>query len=151
MTATKMTPAARKARTTRRTAAMAFYVCATATLAANMYASNHTPVGILTGLWGPLALFVALELLERVPCRGRLGRVRQVAVGVIALMAGWTSYWHLVDVFYAGGADAITAHGMPLTVDLLMAIGRAAMVARPSAPARRKPQAKPVRKLRSVA
>jgi hypothetical protein len=136
-----MTAAQRKARNVKRTSASTFYACAVATLAANVYASNHTVVGVLTGLWGPLALFLSLELLERVPCKGREGMARKVGVGLLAFVAGWTSYWHLVHVFTEGGADTLSRYLLPLTVDVLMAISRAAMVSRPSstrrAPARK--------------
>jgi hypothetical protein len=151
---TKLTPAARKARSTARTAGGTFYATAGATIAANMYASEHTFVGLATGFWAPAALFLSLELMERVPLKGRAGLLRKVGVGVIALIAAWVSYWHLVHLFKVGGADPISAHAMPLTVDVLMAIARGAMVTKaPSRPAVRRPAAKakaPERKLKAV-
>lgn len=150
-----LTAAQRRARTTARVAGSTFYVTGAATVAANMWASEHTFVGLATGFWTPVALFLSLELVERVQVRGRAALLRKVAVGVIALIAAWVSYWHLVHLFKAGGADPVSAHAMPLTVDLLMAIARGAMVAKaaPSRPAaRRKPQAKakPERALKAV-
>jgi hypothetical protein len=151
---TKLTPAARKARATARTAGGTFYATAVATVAANMYASEHTFVGQFTGFWTPVALFLSLEMVERVPVKGRAGTLRKVGVGVIALIAAWVSYWHLVHLFKVGGADVISAHAMPLTVDVLMAIARSAMVTKaPSRPAVRRPAAKakaPERKLKVV-
>lgn len=145
-----LTAAQRRARTTRRTAASTFYATGAATIAANMYASEHTLVGLATGFWTPVALFLALEMVERVPTKGRSGQLRVVGVGVIALIAAWVSYWHLVHIFTVGGADAVSAHAMPFTVDVLMALARAAMhVKVPSLPStRRKPQASNVRELR---
>jgi hypothetical protein len=148
---TKLTAAQRRARATRVTAASTFYSTGAATIAANMYASEHTFVGLATGFWTPVALFLALELVERVPMKGRAGALRKVGVGVIALIAAWQSYWHLVDLFAAGGADVVGAHAMPLTVDLLMVLARSAMhvKAAPSQPSsRRKPQASNVRQLK---
>lgn len=124
---TKLTAAQRRARTTRITAGSTFYATGTATIAANMYASEHTWVGLATGFWTPVALFLALEMVERVPCKGRLGLLRTVGVGVIALIAAWVSYWHLAHMFTLGGAEAISAHAMPFTVDVLMALARSAM------------------------
>lgn len=112
----------------KRTAAVTFYVTAAATLSANVYASNHTTIGVLTGLWGPLALFLSLELVER-SLRVIWARV---AVGFLALVAGWVSYGHLVTVFTEGGADTASRYLLPLTVDVLMAISRVAMVSTPS-------------------
>lgn len=139
-----MTTAQKRARATKRTAAVAFYVPGVATIAANMYASTHTPIGLATGFWTPVALFLGLELLERVPMKGWSGVLRKVGVGALAVVAAWVSYWHLVDIFALGGADAISAHAMPLTVDLLMGIARSTMIHRaPAAPVARK---KPVQK-----
>ena len=140
---TRLTAAQRKARTIRHTAGGTFYATGTATIAANMYASEHSFIGLATGFWTPVALFLALEMVERVPCKGRLGTLRMVGVGIIALIAAWVSYWHLVHIFRLGGADLVSAHAMPLTVDVLMAIARSAMHAKaPSQPSSRRPAAK---------
>lgn len=135
-----LTAAQRKARNTRRTAASTFYATGAATVAANMYASEHTPVGLITGFWTPVALFLALDLVERMPVKrgSKLGILRMVGVGVIAAIAAWVSYWHLVHLFKLGGADIIAAHSMPLTVDVLMAIARGVMTHKPSQPSSRR-------------
>lgn len=150
---TNMTAAQRKAQTVKRTAGSAFYVAAAATVAANVYASQHTWIGAAVGLWTPVAFFVSLELLERVPAGGRAGQVRLVAIAVLSAIAGWTSYWHLVSVLDSAGVhDPVGLYGGPLTVDGLMVIARMAMHHKvPSRPAVRRPAAKtaPV-KLRSV-
>ena len=148
--ATKLTAAQKRAQTTRRVAGSTFYATGAATVAANMYASEHTVLGLFTGFWTPVALFLALEMVERVPVRGRVGLLRKAGVGVIAFIAAWVSYWHLVHIFTLGGADVLGAHAMPLTVDVLMAIARTAMYAKaPSSPSsRRKTQASNVRELR---
>lgn len=148
----RITAAQKRARTTRRVAGTAFYTTGAATIAANMYASAHTPLGLATGFWTPVALFLALEMVERVQCKGRAALLRKVAVGIIAMVAAWYSYWHLVHVFQEGGADTISAYAMPVTVDLLMAIARVTMVHKASPPrtsSRRKTQEK-TRKLQVV-
>lgn len=147
---TKLTAAQRKARTTKYAAGAAFYAGAAASLAANVYASQHSFVGVATGVWSPMAALLALEMLERIPARGAGGVVRKIAVGLVALIAAYTSYWHLVHVFEMADADMITAYAGPLTVDLLMGLARVAMVhktapARPvRSPARKKVQLKSV-------
>jgi hypothetical protein len=142
---TKLTAAQRKARALKFTASSTFYVSAAATIAANVYASEHTWIGAVVGLWPPLAFFFSLELIERIPLKGRQAYVRYVAIGLLAAIAGWTSYWHLVEVVRdAGTTDPVTVYGLPLTVDVLMGIARSVMNHKPapSRPAvRRKPQA----------
>lgn len=154
MNKTKLTPAARKARNLKLTSSTTFYVSAAATAYANAYASQHTPTGIAVGLWTPIAFFLSLELLERVPVKGALGWVRMGFIGFLAAVAGWVSYWHLVEVLRgAGVTDPVALYLMPLTVDMLMAIARMAMNHRPATPAvRRKPaaKAKPARRLTAV-
>lgn len=136
MNKAKLTAAQRRARATRRISGATFYATGAATIGANMYASDHTSIGLATGFWTPVALFLALEMMERVPVKGRMGLLRKAGVVVIAAIAAWVSYWHLVDIFTIGGADAISAHSMPLTVDVLMAMARSSMISKVQAPSR---------------
>jgi hypothetical protein len=135
---TKLTPAARKARTAKITARATFGAGVVVSLAANVYASQHTPIGIAVGLWTPIAFLASMALLENVPARGLAGKLRFTAIVFLALIAGWTSYWHLVEVAQAGGADVLTAHLLPLTVDVMMAIAGTALKSKASAPARKR-------------
>lgn len=123
----KITPAARKARNARRTSRTAFGIGVAVSLAANVMASAHTPIGIAVGLWTPVAFLVSMALLENVPAKGTAGKLRMVAIAFLALIAGWTSYWHLVEVCQLAGADALTAHTLPLTVDVMMALASAGL------------------------
>jgi hypothetical protein len=153
-TKTKMTAAQRKVRNLRRTAGGTFYITAIVTASANAYASAHTLIGITIGLWTPMAFFLSLELIECIPVRkGALSWARLASIGFLALIAGWVSYWHLVEVLEAGGVtDPVAKYLMPLTVDILMAIARGAMNHKvaPSRPSvRRKAQPSNVRQLRS--
>lgn len=152
---TKLTAAQRKVRNLRRTAGSTFYVTAALTAAANMYASQHTPVGLIIGLWTPVAFFLSLEMLERLPVKGNAAKVRVVCISVLALIAGWESYWHLVEVMTAAEVDTVGRYAMPLTVDILMVVSRMAMNQKTSAPARpssrRKAQSSNVRPIRKSA
>lgn len=140
---TKLTAAQRKTRSLKRTAGSVFYVSAAMTVAANIYASQHTLIGGMIGFWIPLAFFFILELLERVPSKGRTGVARKIAIIFLAGIAGWTSYWHLVEVLRDGGVhDPVTLYLAPLTVDVLMAIAREAMKAKTASPARRRTAAR---------
>ena len=119
-----------------------------------MYASQHTVVGLLIGLWTPVAFFLSLELMERMSVKGAAAIGRIIAIGALALIAGWESYWHLVEVMAEGGADTVGRYAMPLTVDILMVVSRMAMNHRaaPAPSSRRRPAAKaaPARKLKVV-
>lgn len=137
-----MTPSAKKARTARRTSTAVFTTGVTVSLAANVYASEHTPIGIAVGLWVPVAFLLAMAMLENVPAKGLAGKIRFAAILFLALVAGWTSYWHLVEVALDGGADTVTAHLLPLTVDVMMALAGPGMKAKAAAPVRRRPAAK---------
>lgn len=139
---TKLTPAARKARTAKLTARTAFGAGVVVSLAANVYASQHNPIGIAVGLWTPVAFLVSMALLENVPAKGLTGKIRFTAIVFLAVIAGWTSYWHLVEVAADGGADVLTSHLLPLTVDVMMALAGSAMKAKAAAPARKRPAVK---------
>jgi len=149
-----MTAAQCKARSLRRTAGTTFYASAIVTVSANMYASQHTPIGLIIGMWTPVAFFLSLELIERIQLKGRATYLRVAAIAFLAAIAGWVSYWHLVEVLREGGVgDPVALYLMPLTVDVLMAISRAAMHHRPASPARsarRKAQPSNVRPLKKA-
>jgi len=141
--ATKMTAAARKARTARVTSRFVFGTGLLVSLAANVIASEHTALGMASGLWAPLAFLLAMLMMENVPARGLAGKLRFTAIAFLALVAGWNSYWHLVEVFQAGGADTLSTHLMPLTVDVMMALASPGMKTRVArTTARRRPAAR---------
>lgn len=141
-----MTPAARKARNAAYLSRSAFIIGVGVSLAANVIAAPKTPVAIGVALWIPLAFLLSVALLEHVPARGKSGLLRKFAIGFIAVIAAWASYWHLVEVAQMGGADVLTAHALPLTVDAMMALASTAMkrkvVAAPARRARKAPAAK---------
>jgi apolipoprotein N-acyltransferase len=134
-----MTNAQRKARTAKITARSAFALGVVVSMAANVYAADHTPIGIAIALWVPIAFLVSMALLENVPAKGMAGKVRFVGIVFLALIAGWASYWHMVDVAVAGGADSLVAHTLPLTVDVMLAFAGSALKTKiPATPARRR-------------
>lgn len=147
----KPTAAQRKARRARIVARVAFGLGLVVSLVANVAASEHSAAGIVTGIWAPVALLLGLTLLEMGAIKGR---IYQYAVGALAAVAGWSSYWHLVEVMdMAGVHDPITKYGMPLTVDVLMALASPAMKARAATTARRrttKAKGTTTRKLQAV-
>jgi hypothetical protein len=135
-----MTPTARKAKNGRIAAMTVFGTGAAASLAANVMASNGTPVGVIVGAFPALMLLGALYLLENGSTHPRW--VRWAIVPVI-VVAAWMSYWHIVDVVLSTGEGAITAHLFPIIIDLPMAIASAALRPAPvKRPARKRAPAK---------
>lgn len=147
-TARKATPAARKARHARIIARGTFGLGLAVSLVANVAASDHTAAGIATGLWAPVALLLALLLLEGGAVKGWAA---QWGVGALAAIAGWSSYWHLVEIMdMAGVHDPIAKYLMPLTVDVLMALASPGMKAKTAARRRTARKTTATRKLRAV-
>lgn len=126
---TKITPAARKARNGRLAALTVFGLGAFASLAANIMASNGTPVGVVVGALPAVMLLGALYLLENGSTHPRW--VRWMILPVIAV-AAWMSYWHIVEVVLTAGEGVVTAHLFPIIIDLPMAIASAALKPTPA-------------------
>lgn len=146
---TKLSVAQRKARATKRAAWATFGLGAVASLGANLYASEHTPVGLTVGVWPAVAFLLTVWLYEHAP---RNWYIRTALLMPLAV-AAWTSYWHIVEVATAAGEGFITAHLLPLTVDAMMAVASAVInrKATPSPRSARRPAAKAqVRKLKAV-
>jgi apolipoprotein N-acyltransferase len=151
------TPAQLKTLVTVWTARAAFTSGLIVSLGANIWASaDHGVIGIISGVWSPLALLMALFLVENISHKTWSGRFRLAGMVILAGIAAWVSYWHLAQFFTAGGLDDPGAHLMPFTVDVLMALAGPSMKKRP-APAQRKPAARkaanvtPIRKRTSKA
>jgi hypothetical protein len=145
--AAKLTPTARKARNGKAAALTVFGAGAFASLAANVMASNGTPVGMVIGAFPALMLLGALYLLENATTHPAWVRW---AIAPVILVAAWMSYWHIVEIVLASGEGAITAHLFPIIIDLPMAIASAALRPAPAKRpvARKRPAAKAPAKLK---
>ncbi len=139
--ATKITPAARKARNGKIAALTVFLSGAFLSLAANVMASNGTPVGVVVGAIPAVMLLGSLYLLENGSTHPAW--VRWMIIPVV-LVAAWMSYWHIVEVVLAAGEGAVTAHLFPIIIDLPMAIASAALRPAPAKRPTRRPAAKRV-------
>src|SRR3954452_3036824 len=68
-----------------------------ASVAGNVLHAEPTIVGRSIGAWSPLALLLTVELISRVPVhRPALSGLRMAATALIAGIAAWVSYWHMV-------------------------------------------------------
>jgi len=98
-------------------------------------------VGAVTGstFW-PIALFVAVEILARVPWPEgrRWSSLRFGGLLPVALVAAIVSYRHLSGLLQHYGEDSITCLIGPLAVDGLMVMATGALLA--TSPARRDPE-----------
>jgi hypothetical protein len=84
----------------------------------------------LAAFW-PLSLFLAIEVITKVSWPSSLAftLTRYLAVGGIALVAAWVSYWHMHGLLDHWGEDALSAYVGPLGVDGLVIIGGIALAA----------------------
>jgi hypothetical protein len=132
---TKLTATQRKTRNGRYAALTVFLIGATASVAANLMASDGTPVGMLIGAFPALMLLGSLYLLENGETHPKWVRL---AIWPVIAVAAWMSYWHIVDVV-AEHESLVTAHLFAVIIDLPMAIASAALRPAPvKRPARRR-------------
>jgi hypothetical protein len=132
-----MTTAARKARNNAYLARFAFGIGVAVSITANVIASPKNPVAIGVAVWIPSAFLLTMSLMERIQVKGKAGILRKIGMGFICAIAGWVSYGHLVEVATMGGMDTVSAHLIPLTVDVMMALASPGMRIRQAAPVRR--------------
>ncbi len=136
----KLTAAQRKARNTKITATVAFLAGAGVSIAANIIAADPTPLGRAVAVWPALALLVTVHLYQAIPVtkNGWLGAMYKLAVLGVIGVAGWVSYWHIVEVTLRAGESQLTAYLLPVTIDAMMAIASAVALHKPkAAPARK--------------
>lgn len=132
MTATEK--AAKAAQNLRRLAAGTFALGALASVGANIVAAEPTIIGRVVSSWPAVALLLTVHLFQHAP---RVWWVKAM-VAIVAGVAAWISYWHMVDVATLAGEGVVSAHLLPFTVDAMMAVASVVMTYRPK-PATRKP------------
>lgn len=94
------------------------YLCLLVSLGANIASAQATVLGRMVAAWPPVALFLAAELIAHIPAqRGLLSTSRLTATGVLALIAGWASWAHMVALALSAGQPREIAYVAPLTVD----------------------------------
>src|SRR5690606_6491923 len=70
-----------------------------ASVTANVLHAQPNPISQTIAAWPPVALLLTVELISRVPVHRRaLAAVRLAATTLIAGIAAWVSYWHMVGV-----------------------------------------------------
>lgn len=101
-----------------------------ASVAANVLHARPNPISQIIAAWPPLALLLTVELISRVPHhRWYLGVIRVTAAAVIAVIAAWVSYWHLVGVAARYGESGYgAAYLLPISVDGLVVVASVSLV-----------------------
>ncbi|MEV4813863.1 DUF2637 domain-containing protein [Micromonospora avicenniae] len=101
-----------------------------ASVAANVLHARPNPISQIIAAWPPLALLLTVELISRVPHhRWYLGAIRITAAAIIALIAAWVSYWHLVGVAARYGESGYgAAYLLPISVDGLVLVASVSLV-----------------------
>jgi outer membrane biosynthesis protein TonB len=100
-----------------------------ASVAGNVLHAEPTLVGRAIAAWSPLALLLTVELISRVPVSSkRLAGLRMISTAVIAGIAAWVSYWHMVSVATHNGEGHTSAHLLPLSVDGLVVVASVSLV-----------------------
>ncbi|MEU5565507.1 DUF2637 domain-containing protein [Micromonospora musae] len=101
-----------------------------ASVAANVLHARPNPISQIIAAWPPLALLLTVEIISRVPHhRWYLGAIRITAAAIIALIAAWVSYWHLVGVAARYGETGYgAAYLLPISVDGLVLVASVSLV-----------------------
>ncbi|MFD6757281.1 DUF2637 domain-containing protein [Micromonospora gifhornensis] len=98
------------------------------TIANILHADPH-PISQAIAAWPPLALLLTIELISRVPVHRRaLAAIRLITTAIIAGIAAWVSYWHMVAVIGRYGETGAGPYLIPLTVDGLVIVASVCLV-----------------------
>ncbi len=98
-------------------------------IAANVLHANANPISQAIAAWPPLALFLTVELISRVPGTSRARTAGRVgATSVIAGIAAWVSYWHMQGVAERYGESQTSAYLIPFTVDGVVVVASICLV-----------------------
>lgn len=96
---------------------------------ANILHAEPNVISQTIAAWPPLALLLTIELISRVPVHHpALAAVRLVATVIIAGIAAWVSYWHMVGVISRYGETGASPYLIPLTVDGLVVVASVCLV-----------------------
>jgi hypothetical protein len=98
-------------------------------VAANVLHAEVNPISQAIAAWPPVALFLTVELISRVPVHSkRLSALRIISTGAIAGIAGYVSYWHMQGVAEKYGERGVSSVLIPLTVDGLIVVASICLV-----------------------
>jgi hypothetical protein len=100
-----------------------------ASVTANVLHAKPNLIAQAIAAWPPLALLITVELVSRIPVyRKALGVVRIVSTCVIAAIAAWVSYHHMMGVVARYGETGTVPYLLPLSVDGLIVVASVSLV-----------------------
>jgi hypothetical protein len=100
-----------------------------ASTAANVLHAADNPISQAIAAWPPLALLLTVEIIARIPVHRRgLAVARLAATVIIAAIAAWVSYWHMVGVAARYGETGLSPYLLPLSVDGLIIVASICLV-----------------------
>lgn len=100
-----------------------------ASTAANVLHANDNLVSQVISAWPVVALYLTIEVIPRVPVHRRsLAVTRLLAAAVIAGIAAFVSYWHMVGVAARYGETGVSPYLLPLSVDGLIVVASICLV-----------------------
>lgn len=100
-----------------------------ASIAANVLHADPNLISQAIAAWAPLALLLSVELISRVPVHRRgHATIRLGATIIIAGIAAWVSYWHMVAVTTRYGETGLTPYLLPISVDGLIVVASISLV-----------------------
>lgn len=98
-------------------------------VATNVLHALPNPISQGIAAWPPLALLLAIELISRIPATARMrAGIRIGGTGVLAFVAAWISYWHMVGTVASYGETGLSVYLWPLTVDGVMIVASVSLV-----------------------
>lgn len=96
---------------------------------ANIAHARSHPISQAIAAWPPIALFLTVELISRIPVHRRsLAAVRILATLALSLIAAWVSYWHMVGVSQRYGETGATPYLLPLSADGMIVVASIGLV-----------------------
>jgi uncharacterized protein DUF2637 len=100
-----------------------------ASTAANVLHAEPNAISRTIAGWPPVALFITLELISKVPTGRRVRKVAKLAAtALIAGIAAWVSYWHMAAVAARYGETGASPYLLPLSVDGMIVVATICLV-----------------------
>jgi hypothetical protein len=100
-----------------------------ASAAGNVLHAQPSGISRVISAWPVLALYLAIDLISRIPVHRPLWAVcRIAAAALIAGIAAWVSYWHMVGVAARYGETGASPYLLPLSVDGLVVVASICLV-----------------------
>ena len=129
MTPQSSQPVARPLVRLRWAVRAAFTLGIAASVAANILHAQPHPVSQVIAAWPSVALMCTVEIMSRVPSTGPgLAAARTAVTGVIAVIAAYVSYFHMVGVATRYGETGVAAYLLPFSVDGLVVVASISLV-----------------------